>query len=62
MNEELSNVELRHYRRYNSHGESYGECCETCAFIKEVKRLEDKLLQVTEAFALYEEDIKLNGG
>ena len=43
MNKELSNVELRHYRRYNSHGESYGECCETCAFIKEVKRLEGEI-------------------
>ena len=62
MNAELSQIERQHYRRYNSHGESYGESCETCAFIKEVKRLEDKLLQVTEAFALYVEDIKLNGG
>ena len=62
MNKELDEIERRHYRRYTYHGKVQGESCEACAFIKEVKRLEDKLLQVTEAFELYVEDIKLNGG
>ena len=55
MNAELELIERRHYRRYNFHGEMYGESCETCAFIKEVVRLEAKLLEVTDEF----EDYKL---
>ena len=62
MNAELDGIERRHYKRYIYHGKVQGECCEACAFIKEVKRLEAELLQVTEAFALYVEDIELNGG
>ena len=56
MNAELDLIERRHYRRYNFHGERSGESCETCAFIKEVARLEVKLLEVTTEF----EDYKLD--
>ncbi len=42
MDAKLSEIEKRHYRRYNFHGQMYGESCETCVFIKETKRLEAK--------------------
>ncbi len=40
MDARLDEIEKRHYRRYNFHGDYDGEGCEACAFIKEVKRLE----------------------
>ena len=42
MNAELDEIERQHYRRYNFHGESYGKSCETCAFIKEARRLKSE--------------------